>query len=127
MKARINLAPNNNGRPGYYGIISDAEGYEGVKEGRLGWEETKRVTHILVPRDIFKRLVALDRSTETKLCGRWEPFELDQGLGARCSCCQVEAKVDNEDNYILSNFCPECGADLREVNIDDAEDEHGKD
>jgi hypothetical protein len=116
MKARIKLAPNV-GRPGYYGLIPDEEEYEGVKEGRLAWEETKRVTHILVPRDIFARLVALDRSIEDKPCGRWEPFKNDQVVGARCSHCKAEAKVDKEDKYILSSFCPECGADLREVNI----------
>ena len=117
MKAKIKLAPNNEGRPGYYGLINDEETYKGVKEGRLAWEETKRVTHILVPRDVFARLVALDRNIEDKPCGRWEPFDTGDGLGARCSCCQTEAKVSNTDNYILSNFCPECGADLREVNI----------
>lgn len=114
MKAKINLKPNSNGRPGYYGFIEDEATYEGVKEGRLSWEKTKRVTHYLLPQNVFVRLLELDKASE-KMCGHWVYEPDDNGVvKPRCSCCKVEAK--NELN--LTNFCPECGADLREVSID---------
>lgn len=36
----------------------------------------------------------------------------------RCSVCKKPAKVDEFGEVILSNFCPECGADLRGVEDD---------
>jgi len=30
-----------------------------------------------------------------------------------CSNCKEQARADEEGNDILSNFCPECGADMR--------------
>ena len=111
MKARINLKENHRGQ-GYYGVMDTEEQYEAVKEGRLKWEESKRVTHYLVPASVFPRLLKLDR-VAMKLVGTWEEInvaDIPNGV-YRCSCCGSEWGT-------ASNFCPECGADLRGENYE---------
>ena len=117
MKARIKLDefPESTKGQRYYGLIENEAEYERVKNSDLSYEKSKRVTHYLVPTSVFERLLNLDRTSE-KRCGRWL---IDRDMGrAFCSCCNVEA-----DNFpVLSNFCPDCGADLREVEEYDPED-----
>lgn len=36
-----------------------------------------------------------------------------------CSECKKEAEINSWGFYILSDFCPHCGADMREEKIDD--------
>ena len=117
MKARINLKENHRGH-GYYGVMDTEEQYEAVKEGRLKWEESKRVTHYLVPASVFPRLLKLDR-VAMKLVGTWETYTDDLDISkVRCSCCQTDAEKNTAGYYILSKFCPECGADLRGENYE---------
>ena len=122
MKARINLTKFPEGRPGYYAMMEDEAQYERVKNYDLLYERTKRVTHYLVPASVFERLLNLDRASE-KMCGKWEE-EYDDGADSeypsaiRCSCC----KEYQLGGSYKPNFCPECGADMREVEEYDAED-----
>lgn len=117
MKARIRLDqfPESTKGKRYYGLMEDEVQYERVKNADLDYEKSKRVTHYLVPASVFDRLLNLDRASE-KMCGHWV---IDRDMGrALCSCCNVEAY-----NYpVLTNFCPECGADLREPEEYDKED-----
>lgn len=111
MKARINLTKFPQGRPGYYAMMENEAQYNHVRDGVAEYERSKRVTHYLVPASVFERLLALDRSRE-KMCGRWEDLGIYENNGLlyryRCSCC-------NTTRPSMYNFCPECGADLREV------------
>lgn len=120
MKARIKLDqfPESTKGQRYYGLINNEAEYERVKNSDLDYERSKRVTHYLVPASVFERLLALDRSSE-KMCGKWIVEEDAEHYS--CSCCCVSAVYKNGE-AILSNFCPECGADLREPEEYDAED-----
>lgn len=118
MKARIKLDqfPEKSKGQCYYGLINNEAEYERVKNADLDYEKSKRVTHYLVPASVFERLLALDRSSE-KMCGKWEEVlvaDVPHGL-YRCSCCKTEWGL-------ATNFCPDCGADLREPEEYDAED-----
>ena len=113
MKARINLTKFPQGRPGYYAMMENEAQYNHVRDGVAEYEKSKRVTHYLVPASVFERLLALDRTSD-KRCGRWELVQPD-GHVFRCSCC-------NRIDPIVTNFCPDCGADLREVEEYDPED-----
>ena len=125
MKARIKLDqfPEKNKGQCYYGLINNEAEYERVKNYDLLYERTKRVTHYLVPASVFDRLLKLDRASE-KMCGYWKQVEDSDfdNLFMCCSCCGEEAPRDGKDDYILCNFCPECGADMREPEVFDAED-----
>lgn len=123
MKARIKLDqfPEKNKGQCYYGLINNEAEYERVKNYDLLYERTKRVTHYLVPASVFDRLLKLDRASE-KMCGYWEE-EYDSKddeypSAIRCSCC----KEYQLGGSYKPNFCPECGADMREVEEYDAED-----
>ena len=111
MKARINLTKFPQGRPGYYAMMENEAQYNHVRDGVAEYERSKRVTHYLVPASVFERLLALDRSSD-KMCGQW--IIKNDGEHYSCSCCGVSTVYRNGE-AILSNFCPECGADLREV------------
>lgn len=113
MKARINLAKFPEGRPGYYAMIENEAQYERVLNADLSYEKSKRVTHYLVPASVFERLLKLDRCRE-KLVGGWILVRDDDGqVKPHCGCCGAEAHKD-ENEYIYSPFCHQCGADLRE-------------
>ena len=119
MKARIKLDqfPEKSKGQCYYGLIKNEAEYDRVKNADLDYEKSKRVTHYLVPANVFERLLALDRSSE-KMCGRWEDLGYENGsllYRYRCSCC-------NTTRPSTYNFCPDCGADLREVEEYDSED-----
>lgn len=126
MKARIKLDQFPESAKGhrYYGLMEDEAQYERVKKHDILYERSKRVTHYLVPASVFDRLLKLDRASE-KMCGHWELITDEKGRSGkdlgypdtyRCSCCD---SLDADGLYIAyshrSNFCPECGADLREV------------
>lgn len=114
MKARQSIKlKHNSDRPGLHGLIEDEATYEGVKEGRLNWEKTKRITHYVIPQSVFIRLLELDKASE-KMCGHWEPVDIEPEL-YRCPCC-------SELKSFQFNFCPDCGVDLREVQEYDPED-----
>ena len=111
MKARIKLDqfPESTKGHRYYGLMEDEAQYERVKKHDILYERSKRVTHYLVPASVFDRLLKLDRASE-KMCGHWEEVGVEgvpYGL-YRCSCCGTEWGI-------ATNFCPDCGADLREV------------
>ena len=118
MKARIKLDqfPESSKGQRYYGLIEDTAQYERVKNYTFEYEKSKRVTHYLVPASVFERLLNLDRTSE-KRCGRWEEVPVEgvpYGL-YRCSCCGTEWGI-------ATNFCPDCGADLREPEEYDKDD-----
>ena len=122
MKARIKLEKFPEGRPGFYALMEDEAQYERVKNFTFEYEKSKRVTHYLVPASVFERLLALDRASE-KMCGHWETRYHDGYVtSAKCSCCGASALLDGVEDVVLSKFCPECGADLREPEEYDPED-----
>ena len=45
------------------GYIEDTEMYEDVKSGKKSWKDYMyaRMTHIRIPKEVFERLMALDR------------------------------------------------------------------
>lgn len=49
--------------------------------------------------------------------GRWESIRLRNSVAKRCSECRSE--VGKKSNY---NYCPHCGADMRERRNNDATD-----
>lgn len=119
MKARIKLDqfPEKSKGQCYYGLMEDEAQYERVKNHDILYERSKRVTHYLVPASVFDRLLKLDRASE-KMCGHWEGLDGVRGEPDalfRCSCC-------NTLKAFKFNFCPDCGADLREVEEYDPED-----
>lgn len=118
MKARIKLEefPESTKGHRYYGLMENEAQYERVKNFTFDYEKSKRVTHYLVPASVFERLLNLDRASE-KMCGHWESVDVaDVPYGLyRCSCCGTEWGL-------ATNFCPDCGADLREVEEYDPED-----
>lgn len=118
MKARIRLDqfPKSDKGHRYYGLMEDEAQYERVKNHNILYERSKRVTHYLVPASVFDRLLKLDRASE-KMCGHWETIDcadVPHGL-YKCSCCGTEWGL-------ATKFCPDCGADLREVEEYDPED-----
>lgn len=126
MKARIKLDqfPESTKGQRYYGLINNEAEYERVKNSDLDYEKSKRVTHYLVPASVFERLLDLDRTSE-KRCGHWEE-EYDHAddeypSSICCSCC----KVYQPGGSYKPRFCPECGADLGEVE-EYAEDDPNK-
>lgn len=117
MKARIKLEKFPEGTPGYYAMMKNEAEYERVKNYTFEYERSKRVTHYLVPASVFERLLNLDRASE-KMCGHWEEIKIPNkmyGFLYKCSCC-------GELRGGTTNFCPDCGADLREVEEYDKED-----
>ena len=71
------------------------------------------------------RLSVLSSSQPGRKRGKWIAVTEDGDVYKRiCSCCGREAFFQNDDpdelydggRYELSDFCPHCGADMREVN-----------
>lgn len=124
MKARIKLDqfPEKSKGQCYYGLINNEAEYERVKNYTFEYERSKRVTHYLVPASVFERLLNLDRSSE-KMCGHWERItDGDFPNVICCSCCGEHAPTNEYGETVCPNFCPECGADLREPEEYDKED-----
>lgn len=59
--------------------------------------------------------------------GRWQPVRESEMSGWQpelagydpiggyiCSACKEEAVYDCNDNFVLSNYCPNCGAKMRQ-------------
>lgn len=63
MKAR--LIQNRNKT--FHAYIDNEATYEGVKSGRLTWDEHKKskITHYLIPASVFERLLALDKKNDS--------------------------------------------------------------
>lgn len=63
MKAKLKTTFE---RYGVIGRIEDAEMYRKVKNGISHWEATAypRITHIQIPKEVFERLLELDRSSQ---------------------------------------------------------------
>lgn len=62
MKARLIHRKDR----GFYAEMTDEEMYNGVKSGKLHWDETQksRITHYLVPASVFERLIELDKKND---------------------------------------------------------------
>ena len=43
----------------------------------------------------------------------WIERKAEEGDTAYCSICRKTAGIDEAEDYVLSNFCPNCGADMR--------------
>ena len=43
----------------------------------------------------------------------WIERKAEEGDTAYCSICRKTAGIDEAEDYFLSNFCPNCGADMR--------------
>ena len=67
-KARLKTTFDNYGRC-ITGHIEDTEIYEGVKSGKLTWKNGlyQQLTHIRIPKEVFERLMELDRKVEKTL------------------------------------------------------------
>lgn len=62
MKAlRVRLESKDRG---FRALIEDKATYEGVKNGTLTWKHQEKITHFIVPADVFARLVAIDRELD---------------------------------------------------------------
>lgn len=68
MKARVKTTFENYGKC-VVGHIEDAEMYEDVKSGFRKWEQTvySRITHIRIPKEVFERLLNLDKKCGAKI------------------------------------------------------------
>ena len=84
-----------------------------------GWYEKSEEQ---AEKDFTKRINAI--TPVTKEHGEWEEYGHNVGddyitIGIRCSKCHKEPpKIDPHKeksfmNYIMSDFCPNCGADMR--------------
>lgn len=62
MKAKLKTTFERYGKY-VVGHIEDVEMYKDVKSGKKKWEATAypRITHIRIPKDVFERLLELDR------------------------------------------------------------------
>jgi hypothetical protein len=62
MKAKLKTTFDRHGEY-VTGHIEDVEMYQDVKIGRKKWEKTiyPRITHIRIPKEVFERLLELDR------------------------------------------------------------------
>jgi hypothetical protein len=49
----------------------------------------------------------------------WIERVAEKGECAYCSNCKEYAKLDGAEEYALTPYCPNCGADMREVQHDD--------
>lgn len=56
---------------GFTGQIYDEETYERVKDGELDWKPTvkAKMTHMVVPAEVFYRLMELDKAAGGKPAG----------------------------------------------------------
>lgn len=65
MKAKLKTTFERHGEY-VVGHIEDVEMYKKVKKGTAKWEETAypRITHIRIPKEVFERLLELDRSAK---------------------------------------------------------------
>lgn len=63
MKAKLITTFDDYGKA-VTGHIEDAEMYNDVKNGKKWWKEGTyhRITHIRVPKEVFERLLELDRN-----------------------------------------------------------------
>lgn len=63
MKARLIQSRDR----GFHAHIDDEDTYEGVKSGKLRFEEyhKSRITHYVVPASVFERLLALDKKNDS--------------------------------------------------------------
>lgn len=55
-------------------------------------------------------IVQMLPSVETEKKGKWVFRDRNECV---CSCCKTEAERDGKEDWILSNYCPNCGADMR--------------
>lgn len=65
MKANLKTTFERNGTY-ITGHIEDVEMYEDVKIGKKNWKDTiyPRITHIRIPKEVFERLLELDRKEQ---------------------------------------------------------------
>ena len=65
MKAKLKTTFERYGKY-VTGHIEDAEMYNDVKDCKKRWEDTiyPRITHIRVPKEVFERLLELDRRAD---------------------------------------------------------------
>lgn len=63
MKAKLKTTFDSRYGGVVTGHIEDAEMYKDVKRGMRKWEATiyPRITHIRIPKEVFERLLELDR------------------------------------------------------------------
>ena len=75
--------------------------------------------------DIENFKVAYQRATSKGLIiktdrphGKWLGWinEIWGGTTIYCSNCKIDALRDKNNHFVKSNFCPNCGADMREAN-----------
>ena len=53
--------------------------------------------------------------------GKWLGWinEIWGGTTIYCSNCKIDALRDKNNHFVKSNFCPNCGADMREEDLSD--------
>lgn len=73
---------------------------------------------------LIQSVQQMDAAQPERKRGKWIAVTEDGDVYKRiCSCCEQEAFFQNDDpdelydggRYELSDFCPHCGADMREV------------
>lgn len=66
----------------------------------------------VAPSDVIERLPSAQSESKK---GKWiEAYDPFNRISGRCSVCGWEAHL-YEDDVVGMNYCPNCGADMREV------------
>ena len=83
--------------------------------------------------DVFGAIKSLPPAQPERAKGNWIPVDSYSAFGGDeatwmangnpiayyyCSNCKQQARADEEGKDILSNFCPDCGADMRTKETD---------
>lgn len=95
------------------GHIEDAEMYEEVKNGTRNWKEHmySRITHIEIPKDVYERLLEIDRGNQKQSEGMWEIVKGSNGKEKMvCTNCRHQ-----QDLASTFTYCPNCGARMKGV------------
>nr|DAR81904.1 MAG TPA: hydrogenase/urease nickel incorporation protein [Caudoviricetes sp.] len=88
---------------------------EGIEIGG----KAKRLTEFMVALDVAqKALRPVSRERVDKvLRGEWIAVREAVG-GYKCSRCKAEAVLDCNDEFVLDNFCPRCGAAMTDEAVE---------
>ena len=72
-------------------------------------------------RDQYDKGYADARKKYERPHGKWLGWinEIWGGTTIYCSNCKIDALRDKNNHFVKSNFCPNCGADMREEDLSD--------
>ena len=118
MKANLKTIFEHNGKY-ITGHIEDVEMYADVISGKKFWKDTiySRITHIRVPKEIFERLLNLDRKEED---GKPSEGEWHTQCLSHHDAWNVYLHICKECSYFYKDvrpygykYCPNCGLKMK--------------